>query len=122
MDRDVNLSSIEVLKTSSNTGSRDWQSSIIDYVMYGIRPDDPKEAAAIQKKALRFQYDLEAQTLYRIMRDGVLLRYSTPKEAQEVLKETHDGTCRAHQLGPKLSDRIRRLGCYLPKMISEAIN
>jgi len=43
------------------------------------------------------------------------------EEAQEALKEAHDGTCGAHQLGPKLGYRLRRLGYYWPKMIPDAI-
>jgi len=37
------------------------------------------------------------------------------------LKEAHDGTCRAHQPGPKLGDWLRRLGYYWAKMIPDAI-
>ena len=41
--------------------------------------------------------------------------------AQEVLKEAHDGVCGAHQLGPKLKDRLHRLGYYWPTMIANVI-
>lgn len=42
------------------------------------------------------------QTIYNKSRDGIL------KEAQEVLKESHD-ECEAHQLGAKLWDHIKEL-------------
>jgi len=32
-------------------------------MLYGIMPDDPKEAAAIRKKAPRFYYNATMQTL-----------------------------------------------------------
>jgi len=38
-----------------------------------------------------------------------------------VLKEAHDGICEAHQPGPKLKDRLHRLGYYWPTMIADAI-
>jgi len=89
--------------------------------LYGILPDDPKEAAAIKRKAPKFYYNTVTRTLYRRSHDGILLRYLSHKEAQEILKEAHDGMCGAHQPGPKPGDRLRRLGYYWPKMIPDAI-
>ena len=43
------------------------------------------------------------------------------KEAQEALKEAHDGMCGARQLGLKLGDRLRRLGYYWLKMFPDSI-
>ena len=61
------------------------------------------------------------RTLYRRSHDGIFLRCLSHKEAQEALKEAHDGICEAHQPGPKLGDRLQRLGYYWPKMIPDAI-
>jgi len=74
--------------------------------------DDPKEAAAIRRKAPRFYYNAIMQTLYRRSYDGILLRGLSHKEAQEALKEAHDGMCGAHQPGLKLRDQLIRLGYY----------
>ena len=78
--------------------------------MYNIRADDQKLAASVRKKAVRFHYNLESQTLYYVTRDGIMLRCLSPLEAKEVLKEAHDDACGAHQPGPKLGYRIRRMG------------
>ena len=40
----------------------DWRFPYIDYALYDIRPDDPKEAAAIRRKAPRFYYNAVART------------------------------------------------------------
>ena len=61
------------------------------------------------------------QTLYRQSYDGILLRCLSHKQAQEALKEVHDGMWGAHQPGPKVWDRLRRLGYYSIKMVLNAI-
>ena len=81
--------------------------SLIDYALHDILPDDPKEAASIRRRSLRFYYDLMIKTLYRSSYDGILLRYLSNSEAQEVLKEAHDGVCGAYQPSPKLKDRLQ---------------
>jgi len=110
-----NLQVEEILETSIGPGLRNWRFPYIDYALHGILPDDPKEAAAIKKKAPKFYYNVITRTLYHRSHDGILLRCLSHKEAQKILKETHDGMCGAHQPGPKLGDRLQRLGYYWPK-------
>ena len=55
----------EVLETSTSLELRDWRFSYIDFVLYDILPDDPKEAAAIRRKAPQFYCNAIMQTLYR---------------------------------------------------------
>jgi len=47
----------EVLETSTTPKLRDWQFSFIDFILYNILFDDPKEAAAIKRKVPRFYYN-----------------------------------------------------------------
>ena len=96
----------EVHTTSTNFKPRDWRFSIIGYALHVILPDDPKEATSIRRRSTRFYYDTVVKTLYRRSYDGIFLRCLSNLEAREVLKEVHDGICRAHQLGPKLKDRL----------------
>ena len=72
-------------------------------------------------KASRFYYNAITRTLYSRSYDGILLRCLSHKEAHEALREVYDSTYVAHQLGPKLGDRLRRLGYYWLKMISDSI-
>ena len=76
----------------------------IDYALYDIFPYDPKEAAAIKRKAPKFYYNAITRTLYHRSHDGILLCYLSHLEAQETLKEAHDGMCRAYQPGLKLGE------------------
>jgi len=116
-----NLQVKKTLETSAGPELRDLRFSYIDYTLYDILPNDPKEAAAIKKKALKFYYNAITKTLYRRSHDGILLLCLSHKEAHETLKEAHDGMCGAHQLDPKLRDRLQRLGYYWPKMIPDVI-
>ena len=86
----------KVLKTSTSREPRDWQFPYINFVLYGILPNNPKEVATIRRKAPRFYYNAIMQTLYRLSYDGILLQRLSHKEAQKALKEAHDGMCRAH--------------------------
>ena len=89
----------EALEASTGPELKDWRFPYIDYVLYGILPEDAKEAAAIRRKAPKFYYNAITRILYRRSHDGILLRCLSPNEAQEVLKEAHDGMCGAHQPG-----------------------
>jgi len=96
----------EALETSTGPKLREWRFPYVDYALYDILSDDPKEATAIRKKAPKFYYNATTRTLYRRSHDGILLHCLSLKEAQEVPKEAHDGLCEAHQPGLKLGDRL----------------
>jgi len=115
------LETNEVHVISIGFEPRDWRFPLIGYILYDILPDDPKKAASIRQRSLRFYYDLIIKTLYRRSYDGSLLRCLSNSEAQEVLKEAQDGICGAHQPGLKLKDRLHRLGYYWPTMVADAI-
>jgi len=63
----------EVYNILTNFEPRDWLFFLIDYVLHGLLPDDPKEAASIRRRSLRFYYDPIVKTLYRRSYDGILL-------------------------------------------------
>jgi len=72
----------------------------------------PKRRLPLEEKPPNFT-TTRTRTLYRRRsHDGILLRCLSQKEAQEVLKEEHDGLYGAHQPGPKLGDRLKRLRYY----------
>ena len=83
--------------------------------------DDSKEAVSVRRRSLHFYYDPIVKKLYHHSYDGILLRCFSNSEAQKLLKEVHDGICGAHQPGPKLKDRLHRLGYYWQTMIADAI-
>ena len=99
----------------------DWRDPFIDYIMFGILPEDPKERVSIQRRAPNFHLDIPSKMLYRKSFNGVLLRCLSQQEAEETLKEVHAGLCGAHQAGPKLYDQIKRLGYYWPTMVADTM-
>ena len=102
----------EVYNISTDLELRDWQFFLIDYALHGLLPDDPKEAASIRRGSLRFYYDPTLKTLYRRSYDGILLRCLSNLEAQEVLKEAHDGICGVHQPVQNLRTDCTGLGIF----------
>lgn len=115
--------------TSSRGDSRDFHKSRTQKLVIPIHRHCPvrhiarypKEAVAIKRKAPWFYYNAITWTLHRRSYNRIILHCLSCEEAQEALKEAHDSTCGAHQLGPKLLDRLRRLDYYWPRMISDAI-
>jgi len=55
----------EALETSTGPELKDWRFPYIDYALYDISPDDPKEATVIRRKASKFYYNAITRTLYR---------------------------------------------------------
>jgi len=111
----------EVHTTSTIFELRDWRFSIIDYALHDILPNDPREAVSARRRSAQFYYDAVVKMLYHHSYDSILLRCLSNLKAQEVIKEPHDGICGAHQSGPKLKDRLHRLGYHLPTMIIDAV-
>ena len=83
--------------------------------------DDPKDVVSVRRRSTRFYNDAVVKMLYRRSYDGMLICCLSNSEAQEVIKEIHDGIYGAHQLGPKLKARLHRLGYYWPTMIADAV-
>ena len=77
----------EVYNISTDLEPRDWQFSLIDYALHGLLLDNPKEAASIRRRSLRFYYDPILKTLYRRSCDDVLLCYLSNSERRKCLKK-----------------------------------
>ena len=59
-----NLQIKETLETLTGLELRDWRFPYIDYALYDILPNDPKEAATIKRKAHKFYYNAITRTIY----------------------------------------------------------
>ncbi|XP_015167815.1 uncharacterized protein [Solanum tuberosum] len=73
----------------SEATKEEWRQPIIDYMCYGILPEDPRRRTDIRRRAPRFLYYKD--TLYRRSFEGVLLRCLGEEEAIQALQEAHSG-------------------------------
>ncbi|XP_038708511.1 uncharacterized protein LOC120003565 [Tripterygium wilfordii] len=94
----------------ANEKGDDWMISIARYIQEGTLPDDRSEARRLQSKAARFT--LFGGLLYKRSYSGPLLRCVTPKQAQYVLAELHEGECGNHSGGRSLTHRALSTGYY----------
>ncbi|KAI3467894.1 hypothetical protein Pfo_024557 [Paulownia fortunei] len=94
----------------------DWRQPLIDYLKYEKLPDDPRQRVDIRRRAARFIH--YKSTLYRRSFDGVFLRCLGDDEAIQAIEEAHSGICGAHQSGPKLHFRIKRMDVVGPMIKS----
>ena len=101
---DLEVSEVHTISTDFKL--RDWRFSIIDYVLHDILFDDPRDVVSVRRRSTRFYDDAVIKTLYRHSYGGILLRCLSSSEAQEVIKEAHDGICGAYQPDLKLKDRL----------------
>ncbi|XP_059281023.1 uncharacterized protein LOC132034657 [Lycium ferocissimum] len=78
---------LEHLVAVSEAAKEDWRQPIIDYLSYGILPEDSRRRTEIRRRAPRFLYYKD--TLYRRSFEGVLLRCLGEDEAVQALQEAH---------------------------------
>ncbi|XP_073133436.1 uncharacterized protein [Henckelia pumila] len=86
----------------------DWRQAFVDYLKYEKFPNDPRQRVDIRRRAARFIYYKD--TLCRRSFDGVFIRCLGDEETTRAMEEAHSGICGAHQSGPKLHFRIKRMG------------
>ncbi|XP_070028752.1 uncharacterized protein [Nicotiana sylvestris] len=105
-------SKLECLVAVAEAVKVDWRQTMIDYLCYGILPEDPIRKTEIRWRAPRFLYYKD--TLYRRSFEGVLLRCLGEDEATQAMQEAHSGVCGSHQSGPKLHFHIKRMDIVGP--------
>ncbi|KAH0639459.1 hypothetical protein KY290_036728 [Solanum tuberosum] len=97
----------------------DWRKPLIEYLEHGRLLEDPRVRANIKRRAPRFIF--HEGILFRRSYEGLLLRCLDKEEAQQIMEEAHSGICGAHQSGPKLHFRIKRMGYYWPTMVTDCL-
>ncbi|XP_049399702.1 uncharacterized protein LOC125863722 [Solanum stenotomum] len=119
-EKEYTENELEHLFTVSEATKDDWRKPIIDYMCYGILPENPRRRTDIRCRAPHFLYYKD--TLYRRSFEGVLLRCLGEEEAIQALQEPHSGVCGSHQSGPKLHFHIKRMGYYWPTMVNDCLD
>ncbi|KAL0412260.1 UNVERIFIED_CONTAM: hypothetical protein Slati_3815700 [Sesamum latifolium] len=109
-----------ILSMTDKEAQEDWRQPLVDYLKYGKLPSDPQRRTDIRRRATRFIY--YKGTLYRRSFEGIFLRCLSDDEKDQAIEEAHSGVCGAHQSGPKLHFRIKRMGYYWPTMVKDCID
>ncbi|XP_070007655.1 uncharacterized protein [Nicotiana sylvestris] len=94
----------------SDVEREEWQQPIIDYLCYGILPENPRRRTEIHRRVPRFLYYKD--TLYRRSFEGVLLRYLGEDETLQALQE-------AHFIG---HFHIKGMGYYWPTVVKDCLD
>jgi len=103
---------VEEVKTVSvyEIVEEDWCQQLIDYLEHRKLLSESRRKTKVQRRGSCFLY--YKGTWYRRSFLGLWLRCLDNEEGKKVMEEAHTGVCRAHQSGPKLHDRVKRMGYY----------
>ena len=82
---------------------------------------DSKQEGSPQNKGSSSNYVLLGGELYRKGLDGLLLKCPSFPNSMEVIKQVHEGVCRAHQSEVKMCWLIRRHGYFWPTILKDFI-
>ncbi|XP_075107209.1 uncharacterized protein LOC142180167 [Nicotiana tabacum] len=96
-----------------------WRQPLIEYLEHGKLPEDSRQRTYIKRRAPRFIF--YKGTLFRRSFKGLFLRCLDKEEARQVMEEAQCGSCGAHQSGPKLHFRIKRMGYYWTTMVNDCM-
>ncbi|XP_015967232.1 uncharacterized protein LOC107490950 [Arachis duranensis] len=103
--------------TSSNRES--WTHPILQYLLDGTLPPDPKEGKRIKREAAN--YTIVAGQLYKRGFSQPLLKCVEHGDTEYILREIHEGCCGHHVGGKTLAQKIIRAGYYWPTIIRDSI-
>ncbi|XP_074361078.1 uncharacterized protein LOC141701294 [Apium graveolens] len=98
--------------------ARCWIDPIKTHLETGWLPDDAQEARKLSVTTLR--YSLIEGLLYKRSFIIPYLKCLRPLEAEDALKEAHEGICGQHLRGRALTHKITRFGFYWPTMLADA--
>ena len=99
-----------------------WFFNILQYIK---NQEYHADASETDKKTIRRMaagYFLNGEILYKRSFDGTLLRCLNAEEAQQVIKEIHEGSCGSHSNGQNMARKIMRAGYYWSTIESDCIS
>ena len=91
---------------------------IWDYLIGGLLPNDPKEAAKLRTRSARFT--VHKGRLYKRGFFAPVLKCIEERDADYILKEVHEGVCGNHIGARALAGKVLRQRYYWPTMLRDA--
>ena len=105
----IDLTDVEV---SPVTSEPSWMDPIWDYLIEGLQPSDPKEAAKLRARSARFT--VHKGSLYKQGFFAPILKCILGRDTDYVLREVHEGVCGNHIGARALAGNVLRQGYYWP--------
>ena len=99
----IDLTYVEV---SPVTSEPSWMDPIWDYLIRGLLPSNPKEAAKLITRSARFT--VHKGRLYKRGFFAPILKCIEGRDADYILKEVHEGVCRNHIGARALAGKVLR--------------
>ena len=97
-----------------------WTTPLISYLKVGILPNEKDAARKLKVQASRFI--LMKDILYKRGFSRPYLRCLVPEEAENVMREVHEGIYGNHSEARSLVHKLIRTGYYWPTMQKDAQN
>ena len=114
-EHSIDLTNIEV---SPVTSEPSWMDPIWDYLIEGLLPSDPKEAAKLRTRSARFTN--HKGSLYKRGFFTPIFKCIAGKDADYVLREVHECVCENHIGARALAGKVLRQEYYWPTMLRDA--
>ena len=111
----IDLCGVEVASVGSKLS---WMEPIWDYIIDERLPYDPKEAAKIRTRSVRFTN--HNGRLYKRGFFTPILKCIAGKDTDYVLREVHEGICGNHIGARALAGKVLRQGYYWPTILRDA--
>ncbi|KAK4389773.1 hypothetical protein Sango_2314300 [Sesamum angolense] len=105
--------------TIATTNEKHWRTPLVVYLKHDKLPDDTRHKTEVRRSSSHFI--LYKDVLYRRSFEGTYQRCLSGEEVLEAMIETHSGVGGAHQSGPKLHFRIKRMGYYWQTMLKDCL-
>jgi hypothetical protein len=102
------------------TPDQNWQTPYLRYLHRGELPLDRAEARRLARRAKSFVLLGEGKELYHRSPSGILQRWISTTEGQELLREIHTGACGHHAAPRALIGNAFRQGFYWPTAVADA--
>ena len=109
------------LAIANELEEKPWYHDIMDYLRRGEYPLGSELTDQKYIKELASKFFISGNTLYKKSFDSILLKCVDAKEANQLMREIHEGKCGPHMNGHLLARKIMRLGYFLLAMEADCI-
>ena len=106
------------VEVSPVTSEPSWMDPIWDYLIGGLLPSDPKEAAKLRTRSARFT--VHKGRLYKRGFFAPILQCIEGRDADYVPNEVHEDVCGNHIGALALAGKFLRKGYYWPTILRDA--